>query len=224
MKLGIALIAAALCVAGPALAQAPATSNSAKPAQHAIPGQTAAATQSAEASPSLQKPDPEKEAAIRKLMDLMGTSKLGEGMTNQITYQVREAMSQHLQGDQLTKFVGEFSEKIATHGPDKAVNDATAAAYASHFSMADIQAMTEYYGSPIGQKMVKTIPQVMQEAQQAGQPIERDAAIGVLTDMSTEYPELKAMLPGANSKPQAESPSQPPTPATPATPAPAPHQ
>ena len=224
MKLRATFIAAILCVAGPALAQttpsAPQAAPQHTPATPAQPGQTKADTQ---AAPTPEKIDPAKEAAIRHLMDITEVNKEGDNITVAITSQVRNVMGRAIPADQLPKFMDTFTQKFTTSAPSTAVTDAIVPVYAKHFSMEDIQSLTKFYESALGQRVVKTMPEVAQESQTAGAQIDQKAAIATLRSMSDEYPQLKQMLPPDPSAPAA-APSAAPTPnAAPApTPAPAP--
>ena len=44
-------------------------------------------------------------------------------------------------------------------------------AYQAHFTKGDIQAMNAFYSSPVGQKVLEGLPQVMQESNEAAMPI-----------------------------------------------------
>ena len=218
MKLRTAVIAGWLFAAGPALAQTPAAGTPPTLAPHATPGQAAAAKPAAQAAPAPEKIDPAKEAAIRHLMEITESSKMGENIANFITGQVHSGVGRSLSADQLPKFMDTFSQKFTAGLPPTAVNDAIVVIYAKHFSMEDIQGLTKFYESPIGQRIVKEMPDVDQQMRSAGQQIETTAAIAALRSMLDEYPQLKQMLPPDSSAPASSSA---PAPATPGTPAPA---
>jgi|SRR5580704_1120527 len=214
MKLGIALIAAALLTASPLLAQTPPGAAQQKPAP-VQPGQSAAA---APATPP-EKLDPAKEAAIRHLLDITGESKEGENISTGMTNQVHSVMGRSIPPDQLPKFMDTFTTKFNAGAPPKAVTDAMVAIYARHFSLDDIQAMTKFYESPVGQQMVKEMPDVSRETQTAGMQMDQKVAMQVLWGMEDEYPQLKQILPPDPSKPApGPAPSLAPAPGSPATP------
>jgi hypothetical protein len=88
-----------------------------------------------------------------------------------------------------------------------------------------------FYESPLGQRVVKGLPDVVQESQVAGVQLEQSAALAVLRAMTDQYPELKQILPqdgqpgsggdAAPSKSPAPTPAPNSTPKTaPATPKP----
>jgi len=221
MKLSITLIAALLCAAAPAFAQVPASSNGPQhqpgvPAQHQAPPPSTVSP--AVPPPSLEgKVDPAEDAAIRHLMDVTETAKLGDNINAFLTDRIRTIMSHNLSADKLPKFMDSFSQKFSAASPSSAVTDAMVPIYARAFTMDDIQQITKFYESPVGQKMVKQMPVVNQEAQNTGVQIEQNAAMSVLDGMQDDYPELKPMLhpqtpapaaPGAAPSPETGPPPQ----------------
>ncbi|HUJ29727.1 MAG TPA: DUF2059 domain-containing protein [Candidatus Acidoferrum sp.] len=152
--------------------------------------------------------DPAKEKAIRQLMELTGSAKLGDSMTEVLTSQVKTAVGRNMTQDRLQKFMEDFNQKLSARAPAGAVTNAEVPIYAQHFSMEDLQGMIQFYESAIGQRMVKALPQVMQESQQKGANIERGVALDTLKEMAGDYPELKAFLPDEQ-KPTLAPGSQP---------------
>ncbi len=229
MKLRIAIIAAVLCTAIPAPAQTPASGAQQKPAQQAAappvqPGQTAKPDATAAAAPA-EKLDPAKEAAIRHLLDITGESKEGENLVAGWTSRVHDGMSRAIPPDQLPKFMETFTAKFNASASPTAVTDSMVTIYARHFSMEDIQGITKFYESPLGQRMVKEMPDVSRESQTAGVQLDQKVVMQVLWGMEDEYPQLKKMLPPDPSKPTPPpaTPEAAPGPgasAAPATPAP----
>jgi uncharacterized protein len=210
MNFRFTAIAAGLFLAASALAQvqpqAPVHYQPGVPTSSAAPQPSANPAE----APASAKVDPAKEKAIRHLMDITGTGRLGNNMTTVVSEQVKNAMSRRLPADRLQKFMDDFNQKLSTRSPATQVEDAQIPIYAQHFSLQDLQAMIQFYESPVGQEMVKQLPDVLQQSQMAGAAIERKAALDTLQDMSGDYPELKAMLPQDESKPSGPGGSQPP--------------
>ncbi len=210
MRLRIFAIAAGLCFAGAALAQTP-TSNlpQAPAADHreavSAPSQK---TKSAAAPAATAKIDPAKEAAIRHLMDITNTSKLGDDVAEYISNQVRSYMSRSLDSATLPKFMGTFNQKFALSAPSQNVTDAMVPIYNRAFSKEEIDGLVQFYESPLGQHVVKVLPQVLQQSQDAAAKMDQDAALSVLRGMSNDYPQLKQMLPEQNQPPASGAPSQ----------------
>ena len=204
MRVRAALIATAFFATSPLLAQTPSTGAPPKPPAHqpgvpaqspGAPAETAKATPAAPAVP-VEKIDPAKEAAIRHLMDLMQTSKMG---------------------DSLSAYVMDgFTQKLASAAPPSAVTDAAVPIYARAFSMEDIQAITQFYESPLGQRVLKALPEVTRESEELGVQMEQKGAMNILQEMSSDYPELKQMLkPQGGDSDEAPVPEHAPAPAAP---------
>lgn len=231
MRLKIATIAAALCIGGAALAQAPAThlppapvahhqSSTSAPAVSAAPAAKAKAKSEAPAT-AVAKVDPAKEAAIRHLMDITQSSKLGDNMAAYISNEVRRYMSQSMDPTTLPKFMEAFNQKFAASAPAKNVTDAMVPIYDRAFSKEEIDGLVQFYESPLGQHVVQVLPQVLQESQDAAAKMDQEAALNVLRGMSTDYPELKRILPDQNQQtPQGEAAPATPQAAPPPAPAP----
>lgn len=203
MRFTILAIAAALCMAGPALAQTPSSNLPQAPAAHH--NETAnAPSQKAESAPAAApaaKMDPAKEAAIRHLMDITNTAKLGDNMAEYISNQVRTYMSRSLDATTLPKFMDTFNQKFSQSAPSKSVTDAMVPIYDHAFSKQEIDGLVQFYESPLGQHVVQVLPQVLQESQDAAAKMDQEAALNVLRGMSNDYPQLKQMLPAENERP-----------------------
>jgi hypothetical protein len=176
--------------------------------------------------PAPERLDPVKEAAIRHLMDVTGTSKMGDQILNSMADQIHKVLSRSLPPDRLQKFMDAFSQNFHQRVSPEQVADTIVPIYASHFSLEDIQGITQFYESPLGQRVVKTLPEVSQKSQSSATQLVRGNAIQVLQSMTDEYPELKPLLQGGDSgaNPQsAPGAAQPGPAAPPASPAPPPH-
>lgn len=219
MNFRILALAAALCIGGSALAQAPAAKLPPAPAAHRQSETSAPPTKAPAAVPAspAAKVDPAKEAAIRHLMDITQSSKLGDNMTAYISSQVRRYMSQSMDPTTLPKFMDTFNQKFAASAPSKNVTDAMVPIYDRAFTKDEIDGLVRFYESPLGQHVVQVLPQVLEQSQSAAEKMDQDAALNVLRDMSTAYPQLKNVLPGQEQPaPQgggAPEPQQPPAPA-----------
>jgi len=223
MKFSFALIAV-FCLASALPAQTPPTAASqqsqhepgvAKPAAPShTPGQ--AATTPSEATAQV---DPAKDAAIRHLMEITETSKLGDNIATYLQNQVHDGVGHAMAPEKVDAFMGTFNQKFAATSAPNQVTDAMVPIYAKAFSMDDIQELIQFYESPLGQRVVKALPDVVQQSQQQGIQIEQTSAIKVLRDMTAEYPELKQLLPpeGGSGAPGSNAPGAgaAPTPAPP---------
>src|SRR6185437_110525 len=222
-----ALTIAALCCAAPLLGQEPAA-----PKTPAMAAPKSAATPAAQprTSATAAAIDPAKRAAIKQLMDLTETPKLAEGISSEISSRVRSVVGRSMPQDRLEEFMTAFDQKLHARASEGGIEELIIPIYAQHFSAEDIQELIRFYQSPLGQRVVKTLPLVAEQSQDAGLRYERDAALATLHDMSDEYPELKPMLPDQEPAPGAPArpapgaqPPATPRPAAPGVPA-KPHQ
>jgi hypothetical protein len=194
----------------PGVAAKPARATSAEPS----------ASAAAQAPPTAAKLDPAKDAAIRHLMDITDTAKMGMNIQAYITQQVQDVVGRAMAPDKAQKFMETFSQKFDASSPPSAVTDAMVTIYAKNFSMEDIQGLIQFYETPLGKRVVQTMPQVSQQSQQAGVEMDQKAALSVLRGMSTDYPEIKPMLPQDEGKPTESAPAPSATPAPKTAPAP----
>jgi uncharacterized protein len=225
----------------PALAQSAADGAQKAPEQHqpGVVGKPAPAAQAvapaAVRTPSSDpsaKLDPAKDAAIRHLMDITEVSNMGQNIQNYIKEQVQDVASRAVGAGKVQKFMDTFSTQFDASSSPGAVTDAMVTIYAKNFSLEDIQGLIQFYETPLGKRVVKTLPEVSQQSQRMGVEMEQNAAITVLRGMSNEYPEIKPMLPADETKPQESAPAPnaapatkaAPAPGTPATPKPAPQK
>lgn len=204
MKLRNLVIAAALCTAGPALAQTPSAKLPAAPVAHrqAERPPTPAKAVSPSTAATTAKIDPEKEAAIRHLMNITKTSKLGDSMAAYISNQVRVFMSHSMDPATLPKFMDTFNQRFSASAPPQNITDAMVPIYDRAFSKEQIQELVKFYESPLGQHVVKVLPQVQEESQNTAAKIDQDAALNVLRSMSNDYPQLKKILPDSKNPAQ----------------------
>jgi hypothetical protein len=200
MKVQITSVAAALFMVCATLAQAQTQTSGTqqKPEQHQ-PGQLQAKTPAAEQPTGAQSAapegvDPAKDVAIRHLLDITDTSRMGDHISGAISMQVRSAMRRSMPEDRLQKFMVDFDQRFRTRVPSDQVVDLVVPIYAQHFSIEDLRGLIQFYESPLGQRVVKTLPEVAQESQNAGMKLEGDAAMATLRGMTGDYPELKLML------------------------------
>jgi hypothetical protein len=207
MKRCIAWFPLLLITTGPALAQAPATSQSRTPNTPAQSQPTVAG--GASQAPAAEPVDPAKDAAIRRLMDLTGAGKLGGQMVDGMMPQMRAMISQSIgQNARADQFLEAFFRKFRTHLTDADIVNMIVPVYARHFSLEDIQALIQFYESPVGQRFVEQLPRLTEESRAIGAKLGQAAAFQTLEEMSDDYPELKG-LPRGGANPSPHTPEAP---------------
>jgi hypothetical protein len=104
--------------------------------------------------------DSVKENHIRELMNMMGSGQLGVQIFNSLTDSYKKTLP-----DVDPQFWDDMSKEI------KAENliNMVVPIYAKYFTDEDIIALTAFYKTPIGQKVIKTMPLIVTESMQIGQ-------------------------------------------------------
>lgn len=142
----------------------------------------AAATPAVGAPPSAPAPvaaaaDPAAVAAAERLMDAMNYDKLMDRAIDAMVEQMKQSLPEQLDKiaeQSQTELPADFKEKLialtmdslgrVTKGNRVALRHETALIYARHFSVAEIDRMTEIQKDPVMRKMQAELPQIMAES------------------------------------------------------------
>jgi hypothetical protein len=194
-----------LCWIAPFTATAPGITPSAqdpRPAQTA-PAQTAAAPAQAASGNSAPSVDPAKEAAVRKMFDVMGMAKLMQQVLAGVSNNMRPMLMSSLPpGEYREKLADLFLQKFQSKIRVEQLLDLTVPIYAKYFSKEEIEGLTRFYQTPLGQKSLSVLPQAVVEMQtesmKLGEKLGREAMVEVLD----EHPDLKKALEEAAASPQ----------------------
>ena len=119
----------------------------------------------------------EKEQAIRKLMEMIGATDLGAQVSQQLLSQMR------LDFPQVPESLwAEFAESL-----DPAeLTELAIAIYDQHFTMEELQALIDFYTTPIGQKVVNKLPLVAQESNAIGQQWGETKALEIIQRLAEQ--------------------------------------
>jgi hypothetical protein len=169
----------------------------AAPAQSGVaPAQTA----SGNSSPRI---DPAKEAAIRSMFEVMGTTKMIQQVLTGMSSSMRPMLMSSLPaGEYREKLAELFLQKFQSKLRVDQLLDLTIPIYAKYFSKEEIEGLTRFYQTPLGQKALSVLPQTLVEMQtesmKVGETLGREAMIEVLD----EHPDLKKALEEASASPK----------------------
>ncbi len=173
-------------------------SASAAPATTAKPAPRQAAAE--QAAPKI---DPAKEAAIRKLLDAQGMTANFKVIISNMSESMKPLLNNSLPpGEYREKLIDLFFKKFQSKFKVGEIMAFTIPAYDKHFTLAEIEGLTEFYGTPLGRKLVAALPDVMKESQ--GQAMLMGQKIGQQSMMEVleENPELKKAMEDAASAPR----------------------
>ncbi|GEL10959.1 hypothetical protein SAMN05192550_1964 [Flavobacterium glycines] len=115
--------------------------------------------------------NPTKTEKIKQLLELSGSGKMGIQVMDQMMSSFKSSYSVVKQ-----EFWEEFKKEI---NPDD-IENMILPIYDKYYTEADIDQLTAFYKSPIGKKMIQTMPLVMRESMVAGQNWGKEIATKVL--------------------------------------------
>jgi hypothetical protein len=147
----------------------------------AIQGASNAPVQAAEqnaAKPSAANPiDPQKEADIRSLLELVGARDTIQDAANNSTEQYRQKLISLAPNDDkaqeaVNSYLAVFQKKFDAD----ALADQLVVIYDKHYTEEEIKGLLQFYGSPLGQKTAAEMPKISKEIQLADLTLSSQAA------------------------------------------------
>lgn len=148
-------------------------------------------TQGTADTESPRKVAPTKEAGIRKLMEITGAQSLGEQMMKAGMDQFRTSVAESQPDNPRAKqFVDAFVVGFQKHFDPNSLTEKVLPIYDKYLSEQDVKGLLEYYQSPLGQRMLKALPEIARESQETGFALGQKAAQETLEDLKVDYPEF----------------------------------
>jgi hypothetical protein len=185
LLVGCALISGALVV----LAHSPSVQVIAQE-KSSVPPRAATQTP-AKTAPQASKVDPQKEARIRELMDVTGAKNLGQQLIEAGMEQFRSSVQDSQPNNPRAKqFVDAFVTGFQKHFDVNTLNDRIIPIYDKYLTTDDLKGLLEYYHSPLGQRMLKTLPELTRESQATGFALGQKAAQETMEELKTDFPEF----------------------------------
>lgn len=170
--------------------------------------QTAAAppqTRAAQSAPPAQtadpaaKPaaviDPAKDAAIRKLFEVMGTKDAMRQVIASMSGTIRPLLESSLpRGEYRAQLIDLFFQRLQVKLRVDDLLELAIPVYDKYFSLEDIDGLTKFYQTPLGKKAISVLPQVLLEAQAAGKKLGQEMGRQSMIEVLDEHPDLKKSL------------------------------
>ena len=172
-----------LLIGGPVLyAQQPDSSASAS-----APSKTAA-------SPAAPQIDPDKEAAIRRFMQLTGGENIGPEIANGMKVLLRPTLEDSLPpGEYRAKLIDLFLEKFGSRFTKEIAIPMVVSVYAKRFSAEDLKQLIAFYESPLGRKASSVLQDIDAESQKLHGPSEK-LLQECMEQVLAEHPDLKQAM------------------------------
>lgn len=141
-----------------------------------------------------QKPQisPAQEADIRELLQVTGMTETVGRQMSQMADQLKPMLENSLPpGERRHEIVRTFTKKFLARANSEALVQQIIPIYAKYLTDDDVKAVIQFYKSPVGKRLLKVMPQMMQEASAAGQQWGENLSREVIEEMAREYPELR---------------------------------
>src|SRR3984893_5146943 len=151
--------------------------------------------------------DRQKEARIRELMVVTGAKKLGQELIEAGMEQFRSSVQDSQPDNPRAKqFVDAFVAHFQKHFDPNSLTDRIIPIYDRYLTDDDLKGLIDYYHSPLGLRMLKSLPELTRESQAAGFAMGQKAAQDTMEELKTDYPEFtggkdEEKRPGAEPKP-----------------------
>ncbi len=135
--------------------------------------------------------DPQKDTRIRELMDVTGAKNLGQQLIEAGMEQFRSSvLDSQPDNPRAKQFVEAFVVRFQKHFDADSLNERVIPIYDKYLTTEDLQGLLDYYRSPLGQRMLKVLPEVTRESQAAGFALGQKAAQQTMDELKTDFPEF----------------------------------
>jgi hypothetical protein len=102
------------------------------------------------------------------------------------------------------QFVDAFVARFQKHFDPSSLSEAEIPIYNKFLTAEDLRGLLEYYSSPLGQRMLKVLPEIARESQAAGFSLGQRAAQQSMEDLKADYPDFVTGLKEDDKHPEAE--------------------
>jgi uncharacterized protein len=173
-----------------------------KPVQ-AASAKTPVATAQASSGNSAPSIDPAKEAAIRNMFAVLGTTKLMQQLIAGMNNNMRPMLISSLPpGEYREKLADLFFQRFQSKIKVEQLLEMTIPIYAKYFSKEEIDGLTSFYQTPLGQKALSVLPQTVVETQTEAMKWGEKLGQETMAEVLEEHPDLKKALEEASSSPK----------------------
>lgn len=137
------------------------------------------------------KVDAEKAAQIRELMDLTGARDMGQQLMQAGLEQFRSSVEESQPNNPRAKqFMDAFTAKFQKHFDPKSLNEELIPIYDRYLTGEDLKGLLDYYRSPLGQRMLKALPELSRESQATGFALGQKAAQETMEELKGDFPDF----------------------------------
>lgn len=135
--------------------------------------------------------DLQKEARIRELMEVTGAKDLGQQLITAGMEQFRSSVLDSQPNNPRAKqFVDAFVARFQKHFDSGSLTEQVIPIYDKYLTSEDLKGLLDYYRSPLGQRMLKALPEVTRESQATGFALGQKAAQETMEELKADFPEF----------------------------------
>lgn len=136
----------------------------------------------------------DKEANIRRFMQLTGGETIGRDMGNQIKNLLRPTVESSLPpGEYRSKLVDLLLERFGARFTSEVVMPTVVSVYAKRFSDEELKELIAFYESPLGKKAASVLSDIDAESQKMQEPSEK-LLQECMEQVLAEHPDLKEAM------------------------------
>lgn len=118
-----------------------------------------------------------KEAAVRELLELTNAADIGK----QVMDQMGAAYSA-----QMGPEFGEYWERFTSRVDGDELTELLVPIYAKHFELSELHELIRFNRTPVGQKMMRVMPDIMQESMEVGAAWGQQLAMDAMAEFEDE--------------------------------------
>lgn len=156
---------------------------------------TGSVAAAAQASRSRVDDEKTKQADIRQLLQLTGSGNLATQTMAQMEKSMKPLITNALPpGDYRAKLVDLFFEKFHAKADAGTLEELVVPIYDKYLTDEDIKGLIQIYQTPIGQKLITSLPKIAGESQQAGEKWGQELGRECMMEVLAEHPELRQQM------------------------------
>ena len=145
-----------------------------------------------------------KEADIRHLLDLTHAGATATQAMNALEGNIRPLLTNSFPpGEYREKLIELFFQKFHSKLDQQTIVDLAVPVYEKYYSDEEIKQLIQLYDTPLGQKMLATMPKLMAELQAAGEKRGQELGRESMQEVLAEHPEMQQALQSAQKSAQA---------------------
>ncbi len=150
---------------------------------------------------SAAKIDPKLHDDIKHMLDIMHAAEKSAAVGRQVFDSMRPMLQRTLPDTpNRDKIIDAYEDKLAKLFQSEEYQEGSIAAYAKYFNDRDIQELTKFYETPVGQKFNDNLPSFITDVFKMGQTVAQRKLPGMMEELCKEYPELNGKFAACHEK------------------------